>query len=881
MSSLINALVGLASPWLYVAIAGLAAGESAALVGLVIPGEAALLVGGFAASQGRVSLPVLVAVATVAAIVGDSIGYELGRHLGPRVQLTRVGRWVGEDRWSRAEKFIERRGGPAVLIGRWVGLLRALVPGVAGTTRMPYGRFLVWNVLGAVLWAPTVITAGYFAGGSFRAVEHWLGRASLVIVVIAAFGIGLWLGARWVIAHRQRALDAASCVRRSSVVRRADLILTPPVIRVINRFRPYWAFLAIAGSAMVVIGTAGWVLAETFDAVVGAEGIARLDHPVAGWFDSHRTGWLTTTMRYVSWVGGGTGAIVLPALIGLLGWWRRSWRPALVMGASLGGAIAMSQAIKHITGRARPVVAGQLLDGSAFPSGHTVVAVAVTGALALLVSRGRPWRQQVTIWAGAVFVGATVGFSRAYLGAHWVTDIIGGWLLGTAWLAAVVATDALLGCAGRVEAARIVRTGRGDPRGRFTSSRVVRSVTGMAVGFGLLVASAVTSMVIGARFAVLPDQAVLGFWLAGSLGAGAVASTIDSSRFARIGTLALPAVGWWWLGAQGVALELELLATLAVGLVMFLAGATAATPRLRGSVAGARVVRRKVRAVGAMVLAMVFVGSVPAGAWFTGVRSTPTKTQVNTGGIDLKVSTHQWLASQGMTILAADGHDAVAAFLATPDPTAPEATDPATGAPLGMPNTFAWRLLKGVNDADGVLYPQVRDHLHNHWTHRGRQYLLGPSAASNAEEAFGKAVGFWKVQDRGAASYWLGAALHLVQDACVPQHGWFGIGVYHQDYERWVRRHQDALAVGSGGIYQSDFRVHGGHGGDDWSSAHPRGWADECAHRAFANLVAASHPYPKVSRPTDKQWATAPHIADAQRLSAGFIVSFFDTVGGP
>ena len=469
MSSLIDGLAGLASPWLYVVIAALAAAESSALVGLVIPGEAALLVGGFAASQGRVDLPVLVAVATVAAIVGDSIGYELGRHLGPRVRLTRLGRWVGEDRWSRAEQFIERRGGPAVLIGRWVGLLRALVPFVAGTTRMPYRRFLVWNVLGAVLWAPTVITAGYFAAGSFRAVERWLGRASLVLAVLVVFGVGLWLGARWVIAHRQRVLDRFDRLRRSSAARRVELMLAPVVTDAIRRFRPHGAFLAIAGSAMIVIGTAGWVLAATFDAVVGGEGVARLDRPVAGWFDNHRTGWMTTTMRYVTWAGGGTGAIALSALVGIAGWWRGSRRPAAVLGASVGGAIVTSQTIQHVTGRAPPVPVGQLFD--AFPSGHATVAVAAAGALALLASRSRPWRQQVTIWAAAVFIGAAVGLSRAYLGAHWVTDIIGGWLLGTAWLAAVIATDALVRRFGRVETPGAPTTGSSNPAAALPSSR--------------------------------------------------------------------------------------------------------------------------------------------------------------------------------------------------------------------------------------------------------------------------------------------------------------------------------------------------------------------------------------------------------------------------
>ena len=199
MTGLLNGLGGLASPWLYLLVALLAAGESAALVGLVLPGEAALLAAGFAASQGHADLRVLMVVATVAAILGDSIGYEVGRHFGPRVQTTRLGRWVGVERWSRAEGFIERHGGAAVLLGRWVGLLRALVPGVAGMTRMPYRRFLTWNVLGAVLWAPTMVAAGYLAANSFHTVERWLGRGSLLATALAVLG-----GAGWYALHRRR-----------------------------------------------------------------------------------------------------------------------------------------------------------------------------------------------------------------------------------------------------------------------------------------------------------------------------------------------------------------------------------------------------------------------------------------------------------------------------------------------------------------------------------------------------------------------------------------------------------------------------------------------------------------------------------------------------
>ena len=874
MGRLIDALTGLASPWLYLVIAGLAAAESAALVGLVVPGELALLVGGFAASQGHVSLPVMIVAATAAAVVGDSIGYELGRHFGPAVRQSRVGRWVGEQRWSKAEAFIDRRGGSAVLLGRWVGLLRALVPGVAGMTRMPYRRFLAWNVAGALVWAPGVVTAGYLAGDSFRRVEKWLGRASLLLLAVVMTGVVIWHVAKWAAAHREAVLAFSRRVRDSAPVRRSTAIVQPIIEPAVTRLRPHAAFLVVLAPALVVIGVAGVGLAATFDAVTGTEDVARLDRPVAAWFDAHRTAGLTSVIRTVSTVGGGTGTLVVVALVSAVGWFRqRSARPALVMGVSLGGAVVLSQVIKHLTNRARPVSPAQVFEGFAFPSGHTSAAVATWGALAFLASADRSWRQQVAIWTAAISAGAAVGFSRAYLGAHWFTDVLGGWLLGTAWLAFVLAAALAVDHRRRILAGSMDDVTPEPDRRTLLDGPLVRAVTGASVGFGLLATTALTTVVVAARFPHVPESALVLLWLTGSLAAGAVTRQVDPRVRVRLATVGLAALGVVATASQGLPPTPEFLAWLGAGAIAFASTAPSWTARSP--------VRRRLGAV-AMSALLAATAVSPAGAWFAGVRrTTPTQAQVNTGGIDLAISTHQWLASQGMVILAADGHDTVASFLATPDPTAPEATDPTTGAPLGTPNTYGWRLLKGAADADGVLYPQIRDHLHNHWTHRGRQYVVGASAASNAEKAFDEAVRLWNTGDRGNAVYWLGAALHLVQDSCVPQHGWFGIGVYHHDYETWVNDNQDALAVADGGIYQTDFRVNGGHGGDDWSSAHPRGWADECAHRAFENLPAASHPYPQTPSPTDKQWATAPHIAASQQLSAGFIVFFFDTVNGP
>lgn len=287
-----------------------------------------------------------------------------------------------------------------------------------------------------------------------------------------------------------------------------------------------------------------------------------------------------------------------------------------------------------------------------------------------------------------------------------------------------------------------------------------------------------------------------------------------------------------------------------------------------------------------VVVTEVLIGSGivdrAASAWDAGCRrKVPTKTQREFNGVDLKASTHQWLATRAIAILTNDGSTAVASFLATPDPSAPAAVDPTSGLPTGQAEPYGWRLVKGADDADCLLYKQVPDHLHNFWSHRGRRMIVGESAAAYAELAFDKATTAWREGDHSTAMEWLGASLHLVQDSCVPQHNFYGIGINHSSFERWVLDNQDALAVPDKPILASDFRPERGHGGAQWSSAHPRGWADECAHRAAGILRTASANVPKAASPSDPQWRTAPHIAETQRLGAGYVQHFFDTVGAP
>jgi membrane-associated protein len=179
--------------WLYVIAGGLAFGEAAILLGMVLPGETALLVAGYFCHEGVLSLPVMLGVAVVAAIVGDSVGYAFGHRIGPPLQGSRLGRWVGERRWDRATQFLHRHGGKAVLLGRLTALLRALVPGMAGIARMPYYQtFLPWNVAGGLLWGSGCVLLGYAFAASLHTVQRYLTWGSVPIVVgVAGVLIGV------------------------------------------------------------------------------------------------------------------------------------------------------------------------------------------------------------------------------------------------------------------------------------------------------------------------------------------------------------------------------------------------------------------------------------------------------------------------------------------------------------------------------------------------------------------------------------------------------------------------------------------------------------------------------------------------------------------
>jgi membrane-associated protein len=186
-------------PWAYLLVAALAFLETGAFVGLIAPGETAIVLGGVVAAQGGIDLPVILLVAWAAAALGDLASFLLGQRLGRRFLIARGPRLgVTAPRLERVEVFFDRHGPKAILIGRFVGIVRAVAPFLAGASGMRLRAFLPWSLLGTAAWATTFTLVGYIFHRSFASAAHTLthGALALAVVATAALLLRTWLQAR-------------------------------------------------------------------------------------------------------------------------------------------------------------------------------------------------------------------------------------------------------------------------------------------------------------------------------------------------------------------------------------------------------------------------------------------------------------------------------------------------------------------------------------------------------------------------------------------------------------------------------------------------------------------------------------------------------------
>jgi membrane protein DedA with SNARE-associated domain len=200
VSSLASEITGLSGWVAYLVVAALVFGETAVFIGFFVPGETAVVLAGVLASRGHLAIVPLIVIVVAAAVAGPLVGYEIGRRMGDRLFASAVLRRVpgGVDR-TRA--VLRDRGGLGVLLGRFVAIVRAIMPAAAGAAPVRYATFLRWNLIGGVIWGVGYTLVGYLAGSAYTVVEKRVGvglAVAVAVLIVAAV-------AAWAIRRHRRA----------------------------------------------------------------------------------------------------------------------------------------------------------------------------------------------------------------------------------------------------------------------------------------------------------------------------------------------------------------------------------------------------------------------------------------------------------------------------------------------------------------------------------------------------------------------------------------------------------------------------------------------------------------------------------------------------
>lgn len=404
--------------------------ESLAGVGLLFPGTLVMFGAGALVGKGALELWPTLAWAAAGAVVGDGFSYWLGHRYRDRLR-----KWWPFSRHpgllQRGEAFFHRYGGKSVLFGRFVGPVRPVVPVVAGMLGMSPLRFYLANVLSALAWAPAHILPGVVFGAAFSLAAAVSMRLALLLAVLVALlwlvAAGTRIAAAWLKPRMKQGLDRLNAWRvvPGHPVRNLAAALFDPT-------HPEAGALALFAGILIA---ASWALMGVLEDVFTHDALMRADGSIYQLLQGLRTPAGDAVMIALTELG--DAAVMLPLIAIVLGWllWSRSWRAAAywLAAVAVGGGLTLALKAGFHLPRPAPLYEGPFR--LAFPSGHAAMSVVVYGFLGVLIGRGVSPRARVALASTALLLVALIAFSRLYLGAHWLSDVLGGLAFGTAWVA--------------------------------------------------------------------------------------------------------------------------------------------------------------------------------------------------------------------------------------------------------------------------------------------------------------------------------------------------------------------------------------------------------------------------------------------------------------
>lgn len=423
--------------------------ESIAFLGILVPGTMIVLFSGFLAEQWPLSFDarVLMALVSLGSFFGAATSYLIGRFYGPPF-FSENNFFLKRQYLVRAQKYFATYGGKSIFSGTFLGPLRSLVPLVAGMSEMGIWRFLFWSMSANAVWSLLFVGLGYFLGASWEAVELWGTRLTVFLFGLAVVIVLNWLVGRFLVRHERQVRAFLSSVSRSVISGLAeneyivDFIERHPrfIQFVRKRFSPYEVLGLSFSFSFILSMMILWYLLVLIHAVVAQGPLIELDNRLLGLVMFVRDPIIDRFMLYATNLAGWPvlGFVAALSVFLLL---RRFWVRLMVFLIGVASASGIQFLLKIIFARPRPNTEQALIlaSSASFPSGHAVVSLIFYGFLAyVIVGYVQSWRTKIAVVLSAVFVIGLIGISRIYLGAHWPSDVLGGYLLGAWCLVAMI-----------------------------------------------------------------------------------------------------------------------------------------------------------------------------------------------------------------------------------------------------------------------------------------------------------------------------------------------------------------------------------------------------------------------------------------------------------
>ena len=420
--------------WTYLLVGFFAFAETGAFVGLVVPGETVMLLGGAVAGQGAIDIYLLIAIAWFAAWLGDTTSFFLGRKLGRNFVLDhgpRVG--ISHERFEKVEDYFGRHGGKTIFIGRFISLVRAFAPFIAGSSGMRYRDFVPYSILGTGLWATAHILVGYFFSSAIETAGKYAAKGAFLLATLIVLVVGIV----WLYRHLREEENRRAAVRWMEGHRATRWLVElgrKPQFRFFwDRVTPGGTFGLEFTSLMAALAVALFVLVA-YAVVVGENPGPTPGDETAREIVSHlHSAALTSVSKVITWFGSAAVVWALAAIGAALLAWRRRWAEFWVLVAGMAITQVGIVEIKDAVDRPRPLDPLVSSSGSSFPSGHAAHSVFYLWLAVTIVLRLRPGmaRGAAVVTTGFVLT-ALIGLSRVYLNVHFLSDVTGGWALGAA-----------------------------------------------------------------------------------------------------------------------------------------------------------------------------------------------------------------------------------------------------------------------------------------------------------------------------------------------------------------------------------------------------------------------------------------------------------------